>query len=1056
MVDRGRTSIRRGWDGWSLARAVAVLAAVGGAYASLSELAYRWFDADGTSASFFPAAGVTLAALVTLRRRWWPSVLLGAGLAEVLLDVAHDIPWNASIKYAGANLAQPLIGALLLTRWHRRLDLARLGHLTAFLLGAVAAAPMAGAALGASVAHDLNDRTWWRFAGEWWVGDGLGVLVVGGTLLGLRASTPHDSMRAGRAERVLLGLSACIAASTAFRLDWFPLVYLPAMLIFVVAVRGGTRDTALVGALVALISAEATASGHRFWDDLETSDSTGLLYLQLALAMFISGGLVMAAAVSEREVSAAARSRAEAERREAVAGRGRAELLGRLAESLGRATTPQQVFAALHEVRIDDVVALDTRAADDGDTAPPASPASHRAPVDDRFVVESARRMANDALARVQLIEHERSSRERAEMLEHHAARLAAAASIEEIAHATVDALFGLRPRWAAVWQLVDDSSSMLAERGRPGFDTAPARWSRLGDEHPLGDAVTRGRMVSIPTRSELFHRYPEVMLDGASATVQSVVVVPLHAQDLTVIGALAVVSDEAHWTTDDRRQVILSLADQCGLALDRAVLQRTAALAAADAALLARLSDALDRATTASERARQVIAELRSRGARAAAVEVVEDDGERVVLASSGEPAELCAPDVVLSLQARGRRIGRLQVTGLPTGIGGTRELLHAVASRAAIAIDNARLYERERDVSHRLQLGLLDVSFPQVEGIRIDGAYRPGTATLDIGGDWHDAFLLPSGMVALVVGDVVGHGVEAAIAMAQLRGAVRALAAVSSPSELLDRLDSFVDSLPDADMTTLVYVELDPTTGRMRYACAGHPPPMIVSAAGVSRMLWGARSTPLGRQFRSRRVESIDVLADVERLVLYTDGLVERRGERLDTGFERLLATSAHDVASADFVERLCDRMLDGVPQRDDVCLLTATRLDGRSYTRSIDATPSDLGSLRRELQGWIGGWIDVDEVRHDVLLAVSEAVSNAVEHGVAGDGQRPIVVVATMGDGQVRITVRDHGVWREPVPSTERGRGLGIMRALMDQVVVERHDDGTVVRLARSLPG
>jgi serine/threonine-protein kinase RsbW len=426
----------------------------------------------------------------------------------------------------------------------------------------------------------------------------------------------------------------------------------------------------------------------------------------------------------------------------------------------------------------------------------------------------------------------------------------------------------------------------------------------------------------------------------------------------------------------------------------------------------------------------------------------------EYVLLAAGGDLAALRSPDQVVAMQARGRVIGRLLVRGAEAL--GSRTLLQAIVSRAAIAIDNALLYERERDVSHRLQLGLLDVSFPQVDGFRIDGAYRPGTATLDIGGDWHDAFVLPSGALALVVGDVVGHGLEAAIAMAQLRGAVRALAAVSSPSELLDRLDAFVDSLPDADMTTLVYVELDPLSGRFRYACAGHPPPLVVSATGVSRLLWGARSTPLGRQFRSRRIESIDVLGDAERLVLYTDGLVERRGERLDDGFQRLLSTTAHDVASVDFVDRLCVHMLDGVPQRDDVCVLTATRLDGRSYARSLSATPGELAGLRRELKSWLAAWVHSEETQHDVLLAVSEAVSNAVEHGANDDAERPIVVVATMDAYEVRITVRDHGVWREPVPSIERGRGLGIMRALMDDVVVERHDDGTVVRLARAVPG
>ena len=1041
---------------WSWRRAVALAVLVGLAYALGSEIAAAWFDADGANASFFPAAGVTMAAVIALDTRWWPSVIVGAGVAEVLVDLSHGLSFETSIAYAGANLGQALVGGLVLGQWRGRMDVARLGHLAAFVLGGVLFAPMIGGALGASVHRWVDGGAgWWRFAVEWWVGDGLGVLVVGGTILGLLASTARGAVPAGGLERAAVAAVVVGTTFLAFRLDWFALVYLPFALLFVIAIRAGTRDVAVVGALVAFVAAEGTARGHQVWETPALDDATGLLYLQLALAVLIASALAMAAALAEREASTAARSTAEAAQNEAVVGRQRAELLGRLAESLGRAGSPADVVAALRSVRLEHVGAgLGAVSADDG--APGEGVTGERAipEVDDDVITASARRMAADALERVQLIADERGARQRAEMLEHHAARLAAAASMSEVAHATADGLAGLGARWAAVWRLDAGAGamSMLAERGVTDTDAETYRSVPLDADLPLVEAARHGTVVSCATRDELFERYPEVLARGGAATeVQSIGVVPLRAQNLHVIGALVVTSDEERWLTDTRRQLLLSLADQCGLALDRAQLQSHAEQAAADAELLARLSDALDRSTTAQERARHVVGELLAHGAAAVAVELSIDD-DHVVLASDG-PIGQTAPEFVVALQARGRVLGRLSVTGVGELTGG-RGLLSAIASRAAIAIDNALLYERERDVSHRLQLGLLDVSFPAVEGVRIDGAYRPGTATLDIGGDWHDAFVLPSGALALVVGDVVGHGLEAAIAMAQLRGAVRAFAAVSSPSELLDRLDAFVDSLPAADMTTLVYVELDPTTGRFRYACAGHPPPLIVSATGVSRLLWGARSTPLGSPFNSRRVESIDVLGEAERLVLYTDGLVERRGEALDVGFERLVAATAHDVASVDFVDRLAVTMLDGVLQRDDVCLLTATRMDGRSFARSLAPTSSGLGSLRRELRGWLGQWLSGEDTMHDVLLAVSEAVSNAVEHGARGDVEKPVVVIATMSVDDVQITVRDHGVWRDPVVSSERGRGLGIMRALMDEVVVERHDDGTVVRLARSV--
>src|SRR5574338_526212 len=152
------------------------------------------------------------------------------------------------------------------------------------------------------------------------------------------------------------------------------------------------------------------------------------------------------------------------------------------------------------------------------------------------------------------------------------------------------------------------------------------------------------------------------------------------------------------------------------------------------------------------------------------------------------------------------------------------TRGAAREIARRAALALDNALLYERERDVSHTLQLGLLGGALPRFEHAVVASAYRPGTAALEVGGDWYDAFPLEDGRVALVVGDVVGHGLDAAVAMGQLRGAVSALAQSAGPAVLLRRLDAFVETVTSAATATLAYVELDPATGELRYACAGH----------------------------------------------------------------------------------------------------------------------------------------------------------------------------------------------------------------------------------------
>src|SRR5262249_54768315 len=178
--------------------------------------------------------------------------------------------------------------------------------------------------------------------------------------------------------------------------------------------------------------------------------------------------------------------------------------------------------------------------------------------------------------------------------------------------------------------------------------------------------------------------------------------------------------------------------------------------------------------------------------------------------------------------------------------------------------------LYEREQNASRTLQLGLLGGELPQPDGAALVAAYRPGTVTNEVGGDWYDAFPLENGKLAILVGDVVGHDLDAAVAMGQLRGAVRAPAAPGPPAALLERLASFGSMLRGGAMTTTAYAELDVPSGHLRYACAGHPPPLVVTADGEPRFLWGGRSGPLGIDMRTRPEEE-DRLAPGDTLVLY-----------------------------------------------------------------------------------------------------------------------------------------------------------------------------------------
>jgi PAS domain S-box-containing protein len=234
------------------------------------------------------------------------------------------------------------------------------------------------------------------------------------------------------------------------------------------------------------------------------------------------------------------------------------------------------------------------------------------------------------------------------------------------------------------------------------------------------------------------------------------------------------------------------------------------------------------------------------------------------------------------------------------------------------------------EQDIARELQAGLLAGTFPQAPGLDIDVAYRPAVLGLQVGGDWYDAFWLDEGhSVALVVGDVVGHGIGAATVMGQLRSATRALAAgAGGPAEVLERLDQYSRRHQVGSHCTLTYAQLTLETGELTYACAGHPPPLLLPADGEPLLLWDGRSPPIDATFTPQaRPEASLTLAAGSTLALYSDGLVERRGECLDDGIERLRRQAdSHRYRELPELIRAVVHDLSGTSHPDDVCLLVA----------------------------------------------------------------------------------------------------------------------------------
>jgi signal transduction histidine kinase/serine phosphatase RsbU (regulator of sigma subunit) len=355
--------------------------------------------------------------------------------------------------------------------------------------------------------------------------------------------------------------------------------------------------------------------------------------------------------------------------------------------------------------------------------------------------------------------------------------------------------------------------------------------------------------------------------------------------------------------------------------------------------------------------------------------------------------------------------------------------------------------------DVALTLQRSLLPRALPDVLGTELCGRYVPASESLEIGGDFYDATALGDGRLVLTIGDVAGHGVLAAAVMGQVRQAVRAYAFEGHPpAALMDRLDLLVSDSGLA-MTTCLCGILDPASGLLRFSNAGHPPPLVRRADGTVERIEDGLSHPLGVTMAHRHVEAQVTLGIGEALLLYTDGVVERRGEVIDLGIDRLADRLAEDFTSAeDACERLVADLEDGLA--DDAALLTVARtaMAGERLHTVVAAHPNRLVDVRRRLAAWLTAHGATREEANDIVLAAHEAAMNAIEHAY-GPGDAEIAISAALRKGAVEISIHDSGNWRE-ARNRHRGRGRSIMSALMDEVSIDTGPAGSTVRLRRSL--
>ncbi|MDK1471927.1 SpoIIE family protein phosphatase [Streptomyces sp. 549] len=373
---------------------------------------------------------------------------------------------------------------------------------------------------------------------------------------------------------------------------------------------------------------------------------------------------------------------------------------------------------------------------------------------------------------------------------------------------------------------------------------------------------------------------------------------------------------------------------------------------------------------------------------------------------------------------------------------------LLSLLAGRLAQGLVRAHQIDQQRDTAVALQRAILGpAQLPDGFAVRYEPAGRP----LEVGGDWYDTFALTDGRIGIVVGDCVGRGLEAATVMGQLRSACRALLLQdASPARTLMALDHFAAGIPGAVCTTVFCGVLVPETGQLTYSSAGHPPGILVTADGETHLLDGGRSVPLAVRPGRPRPEGRNTLPARATLMLYTDGLVERRRRSLDVGIEQAgeAVREGRDVAVDDLADRVMVRLAPADGYDDDVALLLYRH--PAPLDVAFPAHSAELAPVRQALRGWLSQCQVPSRTAQGVLVAAGEACANAIEHGHRDAPGGTVRLRAEAFADNLRLTVSDTGSWQPPQPAenSHRGRGVGLMRALMQHVTITRGATGTTV--------
>ena len=393
--------------------------------------------------------------------------------------------------------------------------------------------------------------------------------------------------------------------------------------------------------------------------------------------------------------------------------------------------------------------------------------------------------------------------------------------------------------------------------------------------------------------------------------------------------------------------------------------------------------------------------------------------------------------------------------------------EMYARTAEITQLAVGRVRSAQREHRIAVDFQEHLLDLDRGSTAAA-VAAVYQPGGEAMRVGGDWYLVMPLQRpGQIAVSVGDVVGHGLSAAIVMSRLRAAVSATALTGAdPDAVLSSLDRYAAAVPGARCATVSYAVIDTGqpgtadgTASISYSCAGHPYPLLVTPGRSPVFLQAGRRPPVAAWDNHLKPNTAQhELPAGSLLLFYTDGLIERPGETLDQGFERLQAAAAYraDLPVGEFCDELLDRMAPPGGYTDDVVLLALRPIhaSARSFAIVLPGVPTHVPEARHRLRQWLTG-IGVDPRREaDILLATGEAVSNAIEHGSGGDPLSTVSLEAFVRADTVTATVSDTGRWSGDSSASQRslrgGRGLTMINGLADHVKTVRTAHGTRITL------